>query len=264
VPTNELDRYSVTCKVCQDVKQMKQHKNYKWQKNEGTGTMPRNLRSKHGLGLEGEESNDEGQAELHGYASDMPGVGMPFVYNRERMITECGKFVIADELPFSFGESPNYEYFNRVALQSQYRRVPRNTLKRHTQQGYYAYRECIKIICTIKQTCQANPNPSVKDLLDNMNVKWCAYFNEFPPIYAITAILDPGVKLQGLTNLVTFYYEQFGVNFDVPYYVNKCKLILESLCEDYGVVIQPQPVGSAMGTSRFGFLGPILLKQRPD
>ncbi|KAL2933056.1 putative AC9 transposase [Bienertia sinuspersici] len=27
-----------------------------------------------------------------------------------------------------------------VALQPQYRRVPRNTLKRHTQQAYYAYR----------------------------------------------------------------------------------------------------------------------------
>ncbi|KAL2936605.1 putative AC transposase [Bienertia sinuspersici] len=32
------------------------------------------------------------------------------------------------------------EYFNRVALQPQYIRVPRNTLKRHTQQPYYANR----------------------------------------------------------------------------------------------------------------------------
>ncbi|KAL2906203.1 putative AC transposase [Bienertia sinuspersici] len=27
-------------------------------------------------------------------------------------------------------------------------------------------------------------------------VKWCAYFNELPPIYVIAAILDPSVKLQ--------------------------------------------------------------------
>ncbi|KAL2933811.1 Zinc finger BED domain-containing protein RICESLEEPER 2 [Bienertia sinuspersici] len=123
---------------------------------------------------------------------------------------------------------------------------------------------CIKIICTIKQTSQANPDPSVKNLLDNVKVKWCAYFTEFPPIYAIAAILDPGVKLEGLTNLLTFCYDQLGVNFDVPYYVNKCKFILERLCKDYGVVIQPQPVGSSMGTSRFGILGPFLRKQRPD
>ncbi|KAL2944339.1 putative AC9 transposase, partial [Bienertia sinuspersici] len=89
--------------------------------------------------------------------------------------------------------------------------------------------ECIKIICTITQTTQANPDPSVKDIRDNMKVKWCAYFNEFPPIYAIAAILYPGVKLQ-----------------------------------DYGAVIQPQPVGSSMDTSRFGFVGPVLKKQRPD
>ncbi|KAL2898285.1 putative AC transposase [Bienertia sinuspersici] len=121
---------------------MKKPKNYKWQKNDGTGTMSRHLRSEHRLGTEGEEgSSGGGQAQLHGYASDMPGAGMRFVYNRDRMNSEFGKFIIVDELPFSFDESSNYEYFNRVALQPQYRKVPRNTLKHHTQQSYYAYRE---------------------------------------------------------------------------------------------------------------------------
>ncbi|KAL2932942.1 Zinc finger BED domain-containing protein RICESLEEPER 2, partial [Bienertia sinuspersici] len=315
---------------------MKKPKNYKWQKNDGTGTMARHLRSDHGLGPEGEEgSSGGGQVQLHGYASDMPDAGMPFVYNRYRMITEFGKFIIADELPFSFGESPNYEYFNKVALQPQYRRCDEYGLRKkaitldtptrwnstykllhdaiahrdvltdmynesRTMNGQfitnyhwslakiihdvletfdnathifsYVYEpnihmvilECIKIICTIKQTSQAYPDPSVKRLLDNMKVKWCAHFTEFPPIYAIAAILDPGVKLEGLTNLLSFYYQQLDVTFDVPYYVNKCKLILERLCEDYGAMIQPQPVGSSMGTSRFGILGPVLKKQRPD
>ncbi|KAL2901502.1 Zinc finger BED domain-containing protein RICESLEEPER 2, partial [Bienertia sinuspersici] len=298
---------------------MKKPKSYKWKKNDGTGTMSRHLRSEHGLGPEGEEgSSGGGQAQLHGYASDMPG---------------AGRFIIADELPYSFGESVNYEYFNRVALQPQYRRVPRNTLKRqyglrkkvialdtptrwnstykllHDAIAYrdvltdmynesratdgqfitndhwslakivhdvlktfdnathtfsYVYEpnihtvilECIKIICTIKQTSLANPGVAVKRLLDNMKVKWCAYFTEFPPIYAIAAILDPGVKLEGLTNLLTFCYQQLDVQFDVPYYVNNCKRILERLCEEYGAVIQPQPVGSSMGASRFGILGP--------
>ncbi|KAL2920563.1 Zinc finger BED domain-containing protein RICESLEEPER 2 [Bienertia sinuspersici] len=404
---------------------MKKPKNYKWQKNDGTGTMSRHHRSEHGLGPEGEEgSSGGGQAQLHGYASDMP---------------DAGKFIIADELPYSFGESSNYEYFNRVALQPQYRKVPRNTLKRRTQQSYYAYRGylmemfctydgrvsltsdtwtstygepfvCVtahwidddwllqkRIICfeameeahngfniksrlvsccknfhlvdklfsisldnatantsamhflkedpSIKlvlegshmhkceeyglrkkslhdaiayrdvltdmynesratdgqfitndhwslakivhdvvetfdnathifsyvyepnihmQTSLANPGAAVKRLLDIMEVKWCAYFTEFPPIYAIAAILGPGVKLEGLTNLLTFYYQQLDVQFDVPYYVNNCKRILERLCEDYGAVIQPQPVGSSMGASRFGILGPVWKKSRPD
>ncbi|KAL2901508.1 putative AC transposase, partial [Bienertia sinuspersici] len=76
--------------------------------------------------------------------------------------------------------------------------------------------ECIKIIFTIKQTSLANPGPSIKRLLDNVKVKWCAYFAEYPPIYVIVAILDPSVKLE------------------------------ESLCEDYGAVIQLQPVRSSM------------------
>ncbi|KAL2924741.1 UDP-N-acetylglucosamine--N-acetylmuramyl-(pentapeptide) pyrophosphoryl-undecaprenol N-acetylglucosamine transferase [Bienertia sinuspersici] len=99
--------------------------------------------------------------------------------------------------------------------------------------------ECIKIICTIMKTSLVNPGAAVKRLLDNMMVKWCAFFTEFPLIYAIAAILDPRVKLEGLTNLLTFYYQQLDVQFDVPYYVNNCKRILERLCEDYGVVIQP-------------------------
>ncbi|KAL2931917.1 Transposable element Hobo transposase, partial [Bienertia sinuspersici] len=85
--------------------------------------------------------------------------------------------------------------------------------------------ECIKIIQSIKQPSQANPAPFDKNVLDNMMEKWYAYFTEFPPIYVTAAILNPGVKLQ------------------------------ERLCEDYEVVIQPNPVGSSKGKSRFGFLG---------
>ncbi|KAL2892999.1 Zinc finger BED domain-containing protein 6 [Bienertia sinuspersici] len=96
------------------------------------------------------------------------------------------------------------------------------TFDNATQIFSYVYEPNIHMVileCIRHQaTSQANPDPSVKDLLDNMKVKWCAYFNVFPLIYVTAAILDPGVKLQGLTNLLTFYYEQLGVNFDVPYY----------------------------------------------
>ena len=92
------------------------------------------------MGPEGEDSSSAGQTQLHGYAISMAGAGMPFVYNRDRMIDEFAKYVILDELPLNHGESPNYEYFNRVSMQPAYRRIPRNTLKRHTQKLFYAYR----------------------------------------------------------------------------------------------------------------------------
>ncbi|KAL2936406.1 Zinc finger BED domain-containing protein RICESLEEPER 2, partial [Bienertia sinuspersici] len=59
--------------------------------------------------------------------------------------------------------------------------------------------EFIKIIHSIKETSEANPDPSVKTVLDSMKDKWYAYFKKFPSIYSIAAILDPGVKLQDLT-----------------------------------------------------------------
>ncbi|KAL2920431.1 UDP-N-acetylglucosamine--N-acetylmuramyl-(pentapeptide) pyrophosphoryl-undecaprenol N-acetylglucosamine transferase, partial [Bienertia sinuspersici] len=259
---------------------MKKPKSYKWQKNDGTGTMSRHLRSEHGLGPEGEEgSSGGGQAQLHGYASDMPGAGMPFIYNRDRMISELvalqpqyrkllhNAIAYRDVLTDMYNESRATDGQFITNDHWSLAKIVHDVLETFDNATHifsYVYEpnihmvilECIKIICTIKQTSLANPGAAVKRLLDNMKVKWCAYFTELPPIYAIAAILDPGVKLEGLTNLLTFYYQQLNVQSDVPYYVNNCKRILERLCEDYGAVIQPQPVGSSMGASRFGIRGP--------
>ncbi|KAL2941644.1 Ribosome maturation factor RimP [Bienertia sinuspersici] len=51
------------------------------------------------------------------------GVAATGKLNYTGMLHTCPpQFIIANELPFSFGESHNYQYFNRVALQPQYRR----------------------------------------------------------------------------------------------------------------------------------------------
>ena len=46
------------------------------------------------------------------------------------------EYVISDKMWFSQDESQNYEYFNRKALQPQFRAVFRNTLKRRTLKLY--------------------------------------------------------------------------------------------------------------------------------
>ena len=140
VETQVPDVYSAICKVCRDVTKSKNPKTYKWSKKDGTGTLARHLRSEHQLGPEGEEHVRSTQAQIQGYMSSIPGGGMPFAYNRDRMIDEFAKYVITVELPFNHGESENYEYFNRVALQPAFRKVPRNTLKRHTLTLYHTYR----------------------------------------------------------------------------------------------------------------------------
>ena len=69
-----------------------------------------------------------------------PGGGMPFAYNRDRMIEDFATYVTLDELPFCHGESPNLEYIIKHPLNPAFRRIPRNTLKRHTQKQYYMQR----------------------------------------------------------------------------------------------------------------------------
>ncbi|KAL2896370.1 putative AC transposase, partial [Bienertia sinuspersici] len=96
--------------------------------------------------------------------------------------------------------------------------------------------ECIESVYSIKKTFESNPTAHVKNVLDRMKVKWHNYFKE-----------------------------SLGINYDVAYYVNYCKIILERLCELHGAVIQPELVGStSKGKLRFGFLGPALKKQQPD
>ncbi|KAL2937000.1 Type-2 restriction enzyme BsuMI component YdjA [Bienertia sinuspersici] len=217
---------------------MNKPKNYKWQKNDGIETMALHLKSEHGLGSKGEErSSGSGQAQLHGY----------------------------DHARWSFGESPNYKYFNRVALQPQNRKLLHDAIVYHdvltdiynesrtdgrfitndhwslamiihdvlqtfdNPNIHMVILKCIKIIHSIRQTSEANPDASVKNVLDNMKGKWHTYFNEFPHIYGIVVIIDLGVKVEDYVNF-------------------------------YGAVIQPEPVNSSKGKSRFGFLGPVLKK----
>ncbi|KAL2921789.1 putative AC transposase [Bienertia sinuspersici] len=71
----------------------------------------------------------------------MPDGGMPFVNNKERMIDKLRKFFSSDELLVSFGKSSSYEYISRAALQPAFKKVPRNMLKRHTQQAYFQYKD---------------------------------------------------------------------------------------------------------------------------
>lgn len=470
--------------------------------------MARHLKKGHNLGPDGAERDDSRQAQIHGYATTTPGAGMPFVYNRDRMIDEFSKYVILDELPFTHGESPNFEHFNRVAMQPAFRRIPRNTLKRRTIKLYNSYRAylmemfrtydgrvsitsdcwtsfvgepfiCVtvhwiddewflqkRIICfeameenhtgfniktrivnclknfqlvdklfsasfdnasantraidflkqdsdvplllngsllhvrccahilnlcaqegikdlypllqpirsvvkwirvtrsmsrAYKRKCEERglkkkcigldcvtrwnstfkllddaikyrevltelynetrsepgemitnynwsiamiirdvlaafeyatkvfsyvyePNvhlvvlegikivhaihegsknseiPAVTDILWGMKVKWMSYFAEFPYIYGIAVILDPGLKLEGLRSLLTFYYETLGTDYDVDKYVNDCKTILDRLCEHYAGIYQPGQSSQPKPKNRDPFLASILRK----
>ena len=67
-----------------------------------------------------------------------PDGGMSFSYNRDKMIEDFATYVTLDELPFYHGESPNLEHMIKYSINSAFRRIPKNTLKRHIQKQYYS------------------------------------------------------------------------------------------------------------------------------
>ena len=95
-----------------------------------------------------------------------------------------------------------------------------------------------------------------------MKTKWCSYFGEFPYIYGIAVILDPGLKLDGLRSLLTYYYECLDLEFDINSYVAQCKIILDRLYEHCSTTYQPGPVAQPKPRSRDPFLASILKKTR--
>ena len=113
-------------------------------KGTGTGTLNRHLENEHGITKENHESGAARgglqQTQLGGFMSSSPGGGIPFSYNKERMIDQFATYVTLDELPLSHGESPNLEYMMQNSINPAFKRIPRNTLKRRTQKQYYLAR----------------------------------------------------------------------------------------------------------------------------
>ena len=114
-------------------------------KGAGTGGLDRHLKKHHGITKENHESGaarggTSQQTQMGGFMTSSPGGGMPFAYNRDRMIEQFATYVTLDELPFSHGESDNLEHMIKTSINPAFRRIPRNTLKRHTQKQYYGQR----------------------------------------------------------------------------------------------------------------------------
>ena len=145
-PTDDPGRFVVRCMLC--IEQGKTARPLAFGKGAGTGTLNRHLESKHGItrashesaAARGEQGGGLRQTQIGGFTTTSPGGGMPFAYNRDRMVQEFATYVTLDELPFSHGESENLERMIKTSLNPAFRRIPRNTLKRHTQKQYYSAR----------------------------------------------------------------------------------------------------------------------------
>jgi len=136
--------YYARCKLCQS--EGKKVTEYKTEKGGGTGTLLRHLYRVHGISsTTGKVQQTQTQTQISGFASTEPGTGMPFRYSQDRMIDEMSDFVIAKELPFTFGQSKAYTRMNRRALNPSYKECVNNTVKRRSFKRFYkAQKELIK------------------------------------------------------------------------------------------------------------------------
>ncbi|KAK9666433.1 hypothetical protein RND81_14G184600 [Saponaria officinalis] len=67
----------------------------------------------------------------------------------------------------------------------------------------------------------------------NIRSKWLELFSEIPAIYCIGTILDPRFKVEGLRQLLVYYYETLGVDYNVDEKVANCKDALRQLYAHY-------------------------------
>lgn len=104
--------------------------------------------------------------------------------------------------------------------------------------------ECVKIVHVLKTY---ENDPLLGLVVQNMRNKWLEYMFDIPEVYCIAMILDPHVKLEGLSSLLEYYYETLGDNSCVEEKISGCKDILNGLYTHYASIykcktITTQPI----------------------
>ncbi|KAK9666431.1 hypothetical protein RND81_14G184400 [Saponaria officinalis] len=72
--------------------------------------------------------------------------------------------------------------------------------------------DCITIARTLRIY---ESDPRFCSVITNIRSTWLEVFPEIPTIYCVAKILDPRIKVDGLRQLLVYYYEILGVNYNV-------------------------------------------------
>ena len=72
--------------------------------------------------------------------------------------------------------------------------------------------EKITILYQLVNHSHNDINGFLKPILEDMMEKWNKYFYDFPYVYGIETILDPSLKTENITKLISFYYHSLVVH----------------------------------------------------
>ncbi|KAK9675848.1 hypothetical protein RND81_11G035800 [Saponaria officinalis] len=90
--------------------------------------------------------------------------------------------------------------------------------------------DCITIVRTLRIY---ENDPRFSSVVTNIMSKWLEIFPEIPTIYRVATILDPRIKVEGLRQLLVYYYETLGVNYNVDEKVAQSENALRQLHAHY-------------------------------
>ena len=121
--------------------------------------------------------------------------------------------------------------------------------------------ECVSIVTTLREY---EEDRHFSNIIYDMKVKWIEYFTDFPYIYGIACLLDPGVRQEGLENMLEHYYKVLGVSYDHVLYVTNCLNLLHRLIDMYLPSTETAIPPKTSSSNRFNskMLGIITKKQK--
>ncbi|KAI8550039.1 hypothetical protein RHMOL_Rhmol06G0073200 [Rhododendron molle] len=205
-------------------------KNYKRSSNNGVGPEQRHIRKKHADKIAG--------------ASDSSN----FVYSKEKMRHGLTLYVAAAEQPFTFGDDIRFEYFVKNYLNPSFAKVSRNSTRSDTKKDHSKVKkDLISELATVGAIgftsdmwsgcsgvryptscivlhhlfnisvnfCKHREHPNFAHACLDMEAKFRKYYEEMPPIFMLAAVMDPRMKLKGVSLVLGQIGRNLGI-FTLP------------------------------------------------
>ncbi|KAF7132238.1 hypothetical protein RHSIM_Rhsim09G0075300 [Rhododendron simsii] len=170
-------------------------KSYKCISNNGVGPHGRHLRKKH--------------ADKIGDASDIN-----FVYSNEKMRHGLALYVAAAEQPFTFGDDIRFEYFVKNCPNPSFAKVSRNSTRSDMKKAQSKVKKDL-----ISELASLGAIGFTSDMWSDMEEKFRKYYEEMPPIFMLATVMDPRMKLQGVSLLLSEIGKNLGIS-TLPSFAN--------------------------------------------
>ncbi|KAF7120467.1 hypothetical protein RHSIM_Rhsim11G0157700 [Rhododendron simsii] len=129
-----------------------------------------------------------------------------FVYSKEKMRHGLALYVAAAEQPFTFGDDIRFEHFVKNCLNPSFVKVSRNSTRSDTKKAHSEVKKDL-----ISELATVGAIGFTSDMWSDMEGKFRKYYEEMPPIFMLAAVMDPRMKLQGVSLVLRTIGTNLGI-----------------------------------------------------